>query len=493
MQAISNLSFSDRTTPPVKLNQLKKPTLRLGSTHPDVAELQRLLGRYVFPSVSSNVFDGLTDYAVRLFQYRMFLEEDGIVGPQTWITLYIGAPPNMPVLESGSRNPAVKLLQKVLSSAGFVTAVDGVFGPDTVRSLSQFQRHMGIKADAIVGPSTWHALSKTRLEDSTRTIKGFTLISDQKRHAGPITDLAVSNLRRMRDQDFSVATASTDTTVKLWTAYGLQYGLTYSGDLGSVSTVAFHPNRLEHISGTHGGTVRLSANLTESTKQTKHVFPARGGGVEALAIDPMGYYIATGTGDGAVRLFDFEGELLQELSPKTTSARISDIAISARNGQLAVADSRQGVTLWTHPLDPQDLGRQLPGISKANVVCFSSNGFRLATAYGKSLTIFGNQRHRLTSREYPAGITAIAFNISGRYLAVGCMDGKVYVQDMLRYSDEQPTVFELEGHEAAVSALRFQGGAANTFSLQPEDFLYSADRSGRLITWGIADNLSDIG
>ena len=76
MQAISASNVSLDTVSGaahIQVRKIKKPTLRSGSSHPDVAELQTLLQRYASPAVSSGTFDSQTDYAVRLFQYRMFL------------------------------------------------------------------------------------------------------------------------------------------------------------------------------------------------------------------------------------------------------------------------------------------------------------------------------------------------------------------------------------------------------------------------------------
>jgi len=35
----------------------------------------------------------------------------------------------------------------VLSNAGFIAVADGIFGRNTARSLSDFQRHMGLKVN----------------------------------------------------------------------------------------------------------------------------------------------------------------------------------------------------------------------------------------------------------------------------------------------------------------------------------------------------------
>ena len=64
-----------------------RPTLAIGSTGPDVAELQEFMNR-VYPAYSDLAVDAdfgpATDAVVREFQSRAGLEVDGIVGPATW-------------------------------------------------------------------------------------------------------------------------------------------------------------------------------------------------------------------------------------------------------------------------------------------------------------------------------------------------------------------------------------------------------------------------
>ncbi|MGB7248430.1 MAG: peptidoglycan-binding protein [Phormidesmis sp.] len=468
----------------VQVNRLKKPTLMLGSTHTDVTELQALLGQYVTPLVTGGLFESRTDYAVRLFQYRMFLKEDGRVGPQTWFALYTGTPVNMPTLQLGSAHPAVKLVQETLRVASFGPAVvDGRFGDRTQRSVTQFQAHMGITADAVVGPSTWHALSKARLENPIKPIRRIRLHSAHTRHQWRINDIAIATAERSETGDVMVATAGNDTTVRLWRANGDPVDPAYVGDRGRVSSVAFHPSRPQFISATFGGTIRV----TSFSLQTLAVFPARGGGVEALAVDPAGQYIATATGDNAVRLFNFRGDLLRELvqlSDSNTGSRfgsVRSVAISAQ-GQLAIASRSSGVSLWDHPLAPQSARfspvLSLPFTPSANLVQFNPSGYKLAVTNGRQLKIYSNQRHLLSAESYPDVINALSFSDSGRYLALGCQNNKVYILDLLANNGAGKIVFELEGHDAPISAVRFGSS--------PENYFYSADVSGRLIAWRIA-------
>jgi len=141
---------------------INKPTLKLGSEREDAIELQKLLAHweYFFGSLDGN-FDSEVEYAVKGYQHRVFLVEDGIVGPKTWKALYTGAPVDMPVLRRGSSGQAVRTLQGVLQENGYYPyEIDGEFGPLTEVAVRSFQMDSGLPNTGVVDYRTWHALSK---------------------------------------------------------------------------------------------------------------------------------------------------------------------------------------------------------------------------------------------------------------------------------------------------------------------------------------------
>ena len=149
----SNLAFSEAS-------RLIKPTLRRGSTGQAVKELQQLLfhWQYYFGLIDG-VFGVYVESAVKDYQHRVFLTEDGIVGSITWQALYSGAPIK-PILMNGSSGNDVKIVQNVLKLNGYYFGVvDGFFGPMTKVAVIQFQTNKALPADGIVGYRTWHALS----------------------------------------------------------------------------------------------------------------------------------------------------------------------------------------------------------------------------------------------------------------------------------------------------------------------------------------------
>ncbi|MGD2184136.1 peptidoglycan-binding domain-containing protein [Lusitaniella coriacea] len=140
----------------------QKPILKHGSSGAEVVELQRLLAHWgYYYGLFDGIFNDIVEDAVKAYQHRVFLEEDGIVGPLTWKALYTGAPVNMPVLRRGSSGDAVRTLQNVLYLNGYYPyIIDGIFGPLTEVAVRSFQTDSGLVPDGIVGPRTWHALSK---------------------------------------------------------------------------------------------------------------------------------------------------------------------------------------------------------------------------------------------------------------------------------------------------------------------------------------------
>jgi peptidoglycan hydrolase-like protein with peptidoglycan-binding domain len=71
--------------------RLDPPTVKSGSTGDAVRLLQQLLKRYDYdpwdPGAVDGKFGAKTEKAVKNFQRELNLEDDGIVGPETWAML----------------------------------------------------------------------------------------------------------------------------------------------------------------------------------------------------------------------------------------------------------------------------------------------------------------------------------------------------------------------------------------------------------------------
>ncbi|MBD2040633.1 peptidoglycan-binding domain-containing protein [Microcoleus sp. FACHB-672] len=141
---------------------ISKPQLQLGYEGTAVMELQKLLKRWgAYRQPITGIFDKTVEFAVKMFQFSVFLPEDGVVGSFTWQALATGTPVNMPVLEQGRSGQAVKTMQQVLWLTGHYNGVvDGNFGFLTYKAVCAFQKSFGLAVDGIVGQQTWNALSQ---------------------------------------------------------------------------------------------------------------------------------------------------------------------------------------------------------------------------------------------------------------------------------------------------------------------------------------------
>jgi len=121
-----------------------------------VRDIQRRLTGLGFPVETDGTYGPQTVAGVVQFQESRGLPADGIVGPETWRALVeAGFRLGDRMLYRRSpmmRGDDVSRLQRSLGSLGFDAGkVDGLFGPDTLRALLDFQRNRSMAEDGIAG------------------------------------------------------------------------------------------------------------------------------------------------------------------------------------------------------------------------------------------------------------------------------------------------------------------------------------------------------
>lgn len=129
----------------------------VGTPVRDIQDRLAALGHESEPD-PRGIFGSGTLLAVQAFQRAKGIDSDGIVGPDTWRSLY----------ESGyrlgdrlvfmrrpmMRGEDIADLQSRLNSLGFDCGkVDGIFGPGTERAVLDFQGNRGLAEDGKVGPA----------------------------------------------------------------------------------------------------------------------------------------------------------------------------------------------------------------------------------------------------------------------------------------------------------------------------------------------------
>lgn len=189
--------------PPTAAAETAYPTLIADSTGESVSRLQatlKLLGFY--QGAVDGTYTQATQDAVAQFQAAAGITADGITGPSTWRKLLpmpeeittaapvaiaparpiATTPPapaqpapqpepqpaaqpvvpsGPPVLRPNAEGGAVAQLQRELQALNYYSGdIDGGYGEQTQAAVMEFQRDQQLEVDAIVGPSTWDALSR---------------------------------------------------------------------------------------------------------------------------------------------------------------------------------------------------------------------------------------------------------------------------------------------------------------------------------------------
>jgi hypothetical protein len=145
-----------------------------GAHHTSVAAVQvALRAVHLYPGSIDGIAGPQTRAAIRAFQRRKGLAVDGIVGPRTRRALgRRGRPPlGSRPMRRGHRGWDVVGLQYLLRARGFSAgAIDGGFGSMTGSAVRRFQRSAGIAVDGVAGPQTLRSLRRS--QRTGRTIGG---------------------------------------------------------------------------------------------------------------------------------------------------------------------------------------------------------------------------------------------------------------------------------------------------------------------------------
>ncbi len=188
------------------------------------------------------------------------------------------------------------------------------------------------------------------------------------------------------------------------------------GKAGAPFGCSFHPEGHWLVSTGHGGLVLWPLARSYAAVIRRHDL-----GVQALAFDPQGRWLASGSSDAMIKLWPLDGHVPSPgrvlFDEKEEAGSVYGLAVSPDGGRIVVSTHRGGVQL----LSPQGESRQtLPGNKWGVGVAFSADGQLAAAHSGTSIRtwdVASGKVAAVATSEKEAAVDSIWFTPDGDLLS----------------------------------------------------------------------------
>jgi WD40 repeat protein/transcriptional regulator with XRE-family HTH domain len=268
-----------------------------------------------------------------------------------------------------------------------------------------------------------------------------------------------------------LAAACIDHSVRVWDVTGRRAPIVLRGHRGTVWTVAFsHDGRL--ASASDDGTVRV---WDLAQRHAPVVLRGHKGRALGVAFSPDGRQLASGGGDGTVRLWDRRNPVVL----RGHESSVESVAFSPNGRRLASASTDGTVRSWKTTGAPDHHPVVLRGHDDTvESVAFSPDGRRVAST-GNDGTVriwsAASEVDPIVLRGHDGPVWSVAFTPDGRQVASAGGDGTVRLWDLAGGRD--PVV--LRGHRGPAWSVAFGPGGRRLASAGHDGTVRIRDRTGK--------------
>ncbi|CBN55837.1 MULTISPECIES: eIF2A-related protein [Kamptonema] len=252
----------------------------------------------------------------------------------------------------------------------------------------------------------------------------------------------------------TIATASSDKTIKLWSADGrlLQ---TLTGNERSVNDLSFSPDGKLLAAASSDGIVKLW-NIDGKLIKT---FTGDSEKVNSISFSPDGKMLATASDDKTIKLWNLDGSLIKTLTGHTE--RVTRISWSSDSKNIASVSEDKTLKLWS-------INSNKSQICKGHTdyimdVSFSPDGKILATAsLDKTVKIWQPDCKIIANfTEQEKGAISVSFSADGKMLASGSDDYTARVWSLESGGVGAILLNQFKGHGDQVTSVNFSPDGKN--------------------------------
>ncbi|GAB1543701.1 hypothetical protein NUACC21_63770 [Scytonema sp. NUACC21] len=257
-----------------------------------------------------------------------------------------------------------------------------------------------------------------------------------ERHTDEVTDVSFSPLGN------TIATASKDKTVKLWSLDGAQIQ-TLQGHQDLVQSVRFSPKGKIIATASWDGTVKLWT--TEGQLMT--TLKDHNTKVNSVSFSPDGKTIASADAKGYIKLWGIDGKLIKTFKGHEKS--ILNLSFSPDGHTVATASQDKTVKLWNR--DGKELRTFVGHKDWVWSVSFSPDGRKIATASrDETVKLWSMEGQEIRTLNAHKEATSVSFTPDGQKIATVGSDQTIKI-----WSESGSQLQTLKGHKDWIWSVSF--------------------------------------